>query len=512
MHHFFSATVEEQAAAPPVGPKHSQSIGELASILPADNHPRQHRTTPDQEQAENPEKAKHFWKRKQDLTKPAEKSSVHKDVKSKAVKERHTPPVILKESAGVKRHRSASPAVEGSPSASPKKRHKKIPEAQQPKPEAHEKKLGAHEKKLGAHKKQEVHKQAEVKKRSEAQKKPDSPKWFHFPSKQQRSRSESPDRQKKGGQPEAKGEEHPLGVTASHAERAGDTPSAEEPQTNVLDRIKHYNIKDASVQGEAVGGRAGKGTGDIRAGESESAEGGKVGERSVEKDRGKEKGKTDAKVKDKASDKNKKTAKKEAGSAKKEDVSSKKSGTPTKHWNPFKKSQKNVDKKKDSEKKTKKAKEAEVTGKDRPAVHESAQMFAGVKNRIEKLKELGLETDGTDDGEAVLLSVVQKSDGAPEEVEDLDGEGEDEEEDGETGDEVSEEWDTSEGEEEVDFGASSPDEVSVNDNVMEKVKKLQEMHSSRSMEIRPRCFTEDKRYELYRLIVSCPITFVCQQV
>lgn len=513
-------TVEEPAAASSVGPKHSQSIGELASILPASDHLSRRGTTPDREPVENQEHAKHFWKRKQDLTKPVEKS-----YKSKPVTEKATPPPsISRDSTGVKRHRSASPAVEGSPCASPKKKHKKIPQAQQPKPESQKKqeaqkkqdaqrehkKVEAQrkletQKKEDAEKKQEEHTKVEAQKKLEAQKKSGSPKWFHFPGKQQRSRSESPDRQKTGeGHPEPKGE-HPLEVTASRAsggaEGAGDIPSAEEPQMNVLDRIKHYNIKDADVQRRAVGGGgAGKGK-DMHAGDTARGEKGKKGgEASVEKDRGKkEKGKADGKAKDRAGDK-KKSDKKMTGSAKKEDISSKKeSETPTKHWNPFKKSQKNVDKTKDSVKKSKKAKEAK---KEAPAVDESAQMFAGVKNRIEMLKELGLETDGTDGGDAVLLSVVQIP--PEEELEHLDGEGEDEEEDGGTGEEE-ELGESDEGEgEEVDYGGpevrvpspSSPDEVSINDNVMDKVKKLQEMHNSRAMENRPRCFTDAKRYEL----------------
>ena len=353
---------------------------------------------------------------------------------------------------------------------------------------------------------------SELQKIAEAQKKPSSPKWFRQ-GKQKRSKSESPEREKKGankgkGPADTKGgrEGHPLGVTAG-ATSGGAEGAAEETQMNVLDRIKQYNTKDSAVQGQAAGaGGAGSGGKGAQIGDPRGKKGKE--EKGAEKEKGKKKEKP---TKEKASDKNvpTKEAKKEAKES-------------TKHWNPFKKSQKAVDKTKegakkgkDDGKKGKKAKGAKAAAeKGLPADGgDSAQMFAGVRNRIEMLRELGLETDGTDgDDAAVLVSVVQRADelpGATEGEEYVDGEAWEEEEE-ETGDEESadsEDEESGEGEEggeEVDFGGlgpevrvPSPAQSPVPDdfpelNVVDKVKKLQELHSSVPNK-RPRCFTDAKR-------------------
>lgn len=511
-----------EPAAPSVGPSHSHSIGELASFLHASKQPsKDDASLRNREPAESKdEKAKHFWQRNQDPSQPImkTKSSTHKDVKSKPVAE-NLAPLPSSKDGGTKRHRSTSPAVEGSPPPSPKKKHKKEP---QKKVEV-QKKLDVKKADAQPQKMPEPHKKAEMQMKPEAQKRPSSPKWFHFPGKhQQRSRSESPDREKKGGYAEAKGKghaevrekgEYPLEVAASAssvgAEGAEHALSAGEAQINVLDRIKQYNTKDAAIQKQVVSGTE-KGGDTAKSARGESGqEKGKGEVKSVGVDRGKQKekgGKGDVKRKDQAGDKksDKKLTTKEA--------KAKKESGAAKHWNPFKKSQKNS---KDDGKKGKKA--TKTAMKPLRAAGESAQMFAGVKNRIEMLKELGLETDGTDGDDAVLVSVVQRSDDAPDTAERPDGEGGEEEEgeEGARGDEDStvseeegetdseEEEETREGKEEVvSFGGSSPEvkvpppspdkELSPELNVIEKVKKLREMHEAISMK-RPRCFTEAKR-------------------
>jgi hypothetical protein len=429
-------------------------------------------------------------------------SSAHKGAVSKPVSERQ---LLLKDS-GTKRHRSASPAVEGSPQSSPKKK-----KAQSKGDTAALKKTEV-PKKLDSKKKPEtqVHKIPEVRKKetqkiTEAQKQPSSPKWFHLPGKQQRSRSESP----KVGARKVKDEDGTKGEAASSASATGSgAGGGEESQMNVLDRIKQYNVKDAAVQGQGVGGGGGGGggrmesvPGDVakpgKGGMGKREEKGKGGGNDMEKDRGKRKGVT----KEKTGAKERKKGSKEVGGkgVLKE---------PSKHWNPFRKTQKNPDKaKKDQAKKAKKPQA------DKPA---DAQIFSGgVKNRIEMLKELGLETDGTDHSDAaVLLSVVHESE-KTEEEEDLG-----EEEEGATGDEAEESgeeedaWESDsagegEGEsiEELNFSGSgsevrmsspeaglrspSPDNLPEL-SVVDKVKILQEVQDSVA-KTRPRCSTDAKR-------------------
>lgn len=502
-------SAEEKPASPAAGPKHSHSIGELASLFPATQKPPAGDGTSEREPAESKEKVKHFWQRKQEasVSKPVEKekpkSPFHEDVKSKPVQEKVTlPPKEGGKGGAGKRHRSASPVVEGSPLATPTKKLKESPE--------------------------------KTRKNFEIKKNPDSPpKWFRFSGKsqnQQRSRSESPEESKKGGRQETKTQkehqqQHQLGVTASAAGGGGDASAEDEAQAqmNVLDRIKQYNTKDAAViPGKGVGGSdsTNQAKGDKGKGKEEGKTKGrgegkvKGREKGVEKDtRGKKKGYKEGvhtKGKEKFGDKiqDKKAAKKrESSSAKKETATGK-------HWNPFKKSQKHTDKAKDDRKKGRKAaKEEKGAGKNMPKDVESAELFAGVKNRIEKLKELGLETDGADGDEAVLLSVVKRPEDG--EMDIADGEEMESEEEGWTEDSAESEEESEEGEEEVDFGGPgpeirvpspesgvpspedrtpSPDAVSVEVNVMDKVKKLQTMHDDSAISSRARSFTETKRY------------------
>ena len=76
-----SGTVEVEPAPPPIGPSHSRSIGEIASLLPASKPPSKDDAY--RGPADSQEKAKHFWMKQQptDRTKP----SSHKDTKSKPV-------------------------------------------------------------------------------------------------------------------------------------------------------------------------------------------------------------------------------------------------------------------------------------------------------------------------------------------------------------------------------------------------------------------------------------------
>ncbi len=153
--------------------------------------------------------------------------------------------------------------------------------------------------------------------------------------------------------------------------------------------------------------------------------------------------------------------------------------------------------------------------------------FSGVRNRIEKLKELGLETDGTDGGDVVLLSVVQQEYGAereegPNTAQDgadigdraLDGHstGEEEEE---------EEEEVEEPEDQADFGGLGPEvrlpspEIRVSTSpdssipspeppaseadtldrfaVMDQVRKLQLMQRSPVTIKRARSYTDTKK-------------------
>ena len=227
-------------------------------------------------------------------------------------------------------------------------------------------------------------------KASKSQKKTGSPKWFGLRGKNRRSRSESPEKMAKNEQKGAKvSAEYPLTVaTGTSRQESGDSAAVGESQINVLDRIKQYNIKDAAVKGEKPVStqqiKVSKDTSKSSAVKEKTKDSGKD-------DEGKVKSKEKDKTKHKGEDKTKKESKKESSSSK--------------HWNPFKKQKSEVakDSKQKEEKGTKKNRELPEPSSDET----TAEIFSGVKNRIEKLKELGLMTDGVDESDAVLLSVQQ---------------------------------------------------------------------------------------------------------
>ena len=463
-------------------PPQSVSSGEPArTAKPSDKPLKEQDKAPDKKEEDKPEKVKQFWQKRQssqssDPAAVKSKASAPTDHKSKPAKENPPAP----KDARTKRHKSASPAPE---SSLPKKKPPNVEDLQSPK------------------------------------KQPSSPKWFHFHRKNQtqRSRSESPERPaKKTGRQEAKEKtEHPLEVAASRAEPSKPTEEQrvlEESQTNVLDRIRQYNINDAAVtKDRAAAAPQAKGA-DSKADPKDS--------------KGKPKEEAKAKGKEKEKEKSKKKAKEEGHVAKskekaKEDDKKKKSTkkeATTSSWNPFKKSKK--DTKEDAGKKSKKVKDAMKSDQPPQAGATGAQVeFSNVKSRIEKLKELGLETDGTDDPDVVLLSVVQQEDGEGERDSEA-GIGEDDEdreltEDETSGEEDGAEEEANETEDQVqgpevqleirvstspDSSVPSPEppasaEEDSTDKiaVMDRVKKLQLMQRSPVVIKRTRSYTDAKK-------------------
>ena len=521
----FLCADKKPAAESSAAPKHSSSSFALSSLSKPVAKKEDMRT---EQPAETADKVKHFWQRKQETSGPEAAASRKptQDTKSKPAKKENA--LSQSSVSQEKRHRSASPVVESSPPTTPKGKASELGGA-------------ASDKKA-----------------------PSSPKWFQFRGKhknqqqqQQRARSESPERSAKRDthKDTKKNTEYPLEVTASTGGDAENPNVIEDSQTNVLDRIKQYNINDASVKGQGASGAG--------ASVVQSKPQGRDGSKAVTKEgKGKDKheGKSKGAEKVKDQEKGKKKEKtKDVAKGKTQDEKKKKDKDATsKHWNPFKKTPKAASESKSSKKskKTKAAKDQKPASVSAQDDSSSAQLFSGVKNRIERLKEQGLMTDGTDGDDVVLLSVTQQQDGGEEEPRDEtdypgdsqereegEGEGEEsdtsEEEDREEGEEEGEgemEGDTDIRDEEVRSAdveiriTPSPDEepvspavstsltpegergegegeagASVDISVMDKVKKLQLMQRSPMAMKRPRSYTEVKRYIKMR-------NFLCGQI
>ena len=528
----------------PAKPKHSVSIGENlgsqftgTSVKPSPNQKEKVSSTP-KESGETPtaEKTKHFWRKKQDA-----KPSVPKEKK---------PHSTAKNSSENKKVES---------SAQSSTTHTKPQRSELPANKGRGSELTTSKDKTPDH-------------TSSSSPKKGSPGWFRLRGKNQRSKSESPERTtKKEEHGETKfGAEHPLLVGANASGR--EDVVVEETQMNVLDRIKHYNTKDAVVKEnmpvskaadaskslkEEKGKTKGKGKDEAKVKSKDEAKVKEKGKEAKVKEKGKqepkvkekskqeakvkEKSKQEAKVKDKGKqemkvkDKSKHEAKVKDHGKKDEDKKKhdkkegKKEQSASKHWNPFKKSHKSeaAGDAKESGKKGKKTKGDKKSDQPPetadPGVREN--IFGDVKERIERLKEQGLVTDGTDGDDVVLLMMVHK-DGEEEDEnsEQVDGgtsypggdvdpsEVQDEVDGG--SDEIKDEGDhlNAAEEEEDDVISSSgpssevrtPSPVGVDESpvesselsVMEQVKKLQiSAQRSPALTKRARSFTAVQRYE-----------------
>ena len=459
-----ASPVSAEVRAAGHGPTHSQSIDELASILSASSadkktdkdsistttsagkHGKQstgrEEVSSEKESPANKGNIKHFWQRKQE-------SSVAKPAAGKS-----------KDSAGEDVKAKTSKKVEKSPNQKKAEANQKKAEANQKKAEANQKKEESSQKKAESSQKKAELVQKKVNPKTEAlltQKKAESPKpkkvesmsqeskLFRIQNKgQERSKSASPER--------STGRKDHRGAQGDEKQEAS---GGEETQINVLDRIKDYNIRDSAVQQAAAAGGGKTKTTTIQS-QDVQAKG-----KPAKGDKAKRKEEVRSKVKEgrskvKTADKEKKIKDKDGDKKKQDKKAAKKD-----HWRLFKK-HKTTDGSKDGGKKGKKSHDEKKTEKktdpQQPSAKEaSAQMFPGVKNRIDKLRELGLETDGdvTDDG-VILLSMQQQGEG--------EGEGEgsmqpdiEEEESGDSSSTTSE-W-TSDSERDYIDGEDKEDEI-----------------------------------------------------
>lgn len=561
--HAASPVSAEVKAVPAAGPTHSQSIDELASILAAssaDKQPdkdtistaasasEQHGKQPGREEASSSENessaskgnVKHFWQRKQDtaVAKPAagkSRDSASEDAKAKPAKEK----AQKKAESSKKAELPSQKKVESSQKKVEPIGQKKAELPSQKKAESNQKKVEASQKKVNQ--KAEAlltQKKAESPKPKKVEAISQESKLFRLQKKShERSKSESPER--------SKGRKDHHGAQGGEEAASGGGAMGEETQINVLDRIKHYNIKDSAVQQTAAAGGGGKTTGvqsqEVPAkgkpAKGKPAKGDKAKGKEEGRSKVKEEGRSKVKTADK--DRGKKIKDKDKdGDKKKQD----KKAAKKDHWRLFKKHKTTDGSKDGTGKKGKKSHDEKKTDPQQPRAEEaSAQMFPGVKNRIDKLRELGLETDGdgTDDG-VILLSVQQQGEGEyvqpgsegeesedgssttsewtnESETDDIDEEDEEDEEIvfGEADTEVrllspearassledltssleirrsSQQQDAPPATGDGDGGAS---ETASERNVKDTVKKLQEMQMSMESKHRPRFFTDAKRY------------------
>ena len=276
-------------------------------------------------------------------------------------------------------------------------------------------------------------------KANDPEKKKGSQKWFHF-RKSHRSKSVSPERLPGATSKPSSSvvtKNHPLVVASSASTEALHVADVKrDTETNVMDRVKQYNVKDAAVSSNlaATGGGRITGAGSASFKPEAMPKGDKSSLVELKDEKRDDTAVKKVKKKGKRGEKMAKDKKKSKKAGKKKDPSSSRS------WNPFRSHKstgaKGVGKTTEggNKRETDLNKESEAMEVGR------TEQFGGVRQRIEKLKEQGLATDGTDGSDGELLN-EDNLDSCEVDSNSSSGESEDEESSSAEGEEESEEED-----------------------------------------------------------------------